>query len=194
MSVRILLNLILISLIQVSFAKADSTRIKIEGPEGLIALISSTETDSWDLSKGNDTWKLTKKSSDDVVFQKNNITLCSGRFKGTKLLMGTGNGSLFMAVNLKPEKLKFYWNRSDREWEFKQKSDKIKIVYDDFEKGKIKFYKDSGKLKAKNNYGDTLAVATGHDKLSAFPGVYAVKDLPEDNAVFLMLLILSMGL
>ena len=61
------------------------------------------------------------------------------------------------------------------------------------ELGKVKYYPDKGKLKAKDMAGNERAASKDVGKLSGGLAPFIIKDLNQDQRNYLMLLIFAMG-
>lgn len=168
-------------------------KIKIKGPDGRVAIVTSPYSGFWEYAEAGTTWTLKKEQNGKLLFKKGSDTLATGKFKGQKLTVKTPTGDSYLNLKTKSDKIKFTFDASGNEWEFKSKTDKIKIRFDGVEYGKVKYYPDTGKLKAKDKNGNTVSEAKGYSALSAAPGVFVVKHLPEDKAAFLVLFLFSSG-
>lgn len=157
------------------------------------ARISKDVTGDWQFNQGAETYALEKDTKGALVFKKGYQTLASGRFKGEKLDMTTGSGDAFLNLKVTADKIKFSEPGSSTPWELKIKSDKIKLVYGDVEYGKVKYYPETGKIKAKDRMGKTVAEIRDHSGLTAAPGAFLAENFPKDKAVFLALFLISHG-
>lgn len=165
----------------VSLVKADDSKISISNPYG----------DLWEYSENGESWSLNCSDNGKVVFRKGYGTLAEGKFKGSKLQLNTVNNDFFIRLKIKSDKIKISWSKSDDFWELKQKSDKVKVKRNDIEYGKIKFYPETGKLKAKDRFGETVVEIKKIEKLTAAPGAFLMTDLSKDQQVFMAILLFA---
>lgn len=189
---RYLLYIILIATLGASASLSAETTIKFSAPGGNTVVVSSPYTDFWEYADSGTIWTLEKKNNH-LVFKKNGSVSATGTFKGNKLKMNSSSGKLFLTLKTSSEKLKFSFDETGNEWEFKQTSDKIKVRFDGIEYGKVKYYPDTGKIKAKNKNGATVSEVKHQSRISMFPGVFLVNTLPDDKSAFLVLLIISIA-
>ena len=107
--------------------------------------------------------------------------------------MDTGVDSPFLTFSISSDKVKLPFSSPANPWEIKIKAEKVKVVHGDTIFGKVKYYPESGKLKAKDAAGNTLAEMRGVGGLSAALGVFLVEPIDKDQAVFLTLYLLANG-
>lgn len=176
----------------VFFGQAALADIKVvsKDPE---AVMAGESDGSWSCSQSGTRYVLGKDGAGTVTFKKDSRILAQGTFKGDKLTMNDGTGALYAYLKFDADKIKFSPDNTVNLWEFKIKDEKIKVVYGEADMGKIKYYKDTHKIKAKNNAGNTEAEFKGVSAISLAPAAYLVSSLDSEKKIFLSLLFLSMG-
>jgi len=175
----------------VCHAAAKDIRLKLSSGEE--ARISRSEDSRWAYRSGTQVYELETDDAGTLVFKKGGRTLASGRFKGEKITLTAETGGCFLRLKIKPGKIKVFPDTSSAPWEFKVKPGKVKVVYDGVDFGKVKLYPDTGKLKAKDRTGNTVAEMRGLETLNAAPGAFLVESFSRDQSVFMALFLLSAG-
>lgn len=193
MKFRPLLIIALCLLLGQSICHAAGKDIRLKLASGEEARISRSEDGRWAYRCGTEAYGLETDNAGSLVFTKNRRTLASGRFKGEKITLTAETGDWFLSLKLTPGKIKFFPDTSASPLEFKIKPEKVKVVYGGVDFGKVKYYPDTGKLKAKDNMGNTVAEMRGLDKLNAAPGAFLVESFSRDQSVFMALFLLSAG-
>ena len=104
------------------------------------------------------------------------------------------NGDLWLGVKLYPDKIKVDLTESGSgDWEYKDKGDKIKVYRGEGQTGKVKYYPETGKLKAKDNDEKEVAVIKGAGRPSAVLAPFLSTGLSPERQVCLALLLLHLG-
>ncbi len=190
----LILTIILFTLSSVSAyaGRGDSIIIKRNGKSE--ASVSNPYGSLWEYTETGNTWSVNSSDNGKVVFKKGYDTLAEGKFKGSKLEMQSVYGDLFLKLKVTPEKIKVNWNKTKDTWVLKRKEDKIKARLNDMEYGKIKFYSDKGKLKAKDRFDKVVAEIKSFDRLSFAPGAFLMTELSNDQKIFLAMLLFSRNL
>ena len=159
---------------------------------GVDALISKNEQGAWTWQVGAEMYTLAMEKAG-LVFERGETILATGRIKGEEVTLTTASGGTFLGLKCRADKIKVMLNAASPPWEIKFKGDKVKIVRSDTEYGKVKYYAETGKTKAKDPQGNAVAEMNGLRALSAAPGVFLIAPLTQDQAVFLVLYLLSAG-
>ncbi|MBU1171361.1 MAG: hypothetical protein KKD44_17520 [Proteobacteria bacterium] len=188
-----IISIMLFLFLGVNLCEAGQDTIRLTLSSGEEARIEYGSDGGWEYRQGGEIYGLEKDQAGVLVFNKGYQMIATGRFKGDKLDMATGTGDGFLFVKVTADKIKFGASSTTMSWEFKIKPDKIKIVYGSMEYGKVKYYPDTGKIKAKDKSDKTVAEIKDSKGLTAAPGAFLVDDFSQDKAVFLCLLVLSLG-
>lgn len=157
------------------------------------AAISKETGNVWSCRQKGTRYVLDTDAQGKVTFEKESKVLAQGTFKADKLTLSMENGEIYAYLKFAPDKIKFSQDSTDSLWEFKLNDDKIKVVYGASEYGKVKYYPETKKLKAKNKAGNTEVEFKGADGLSAAAGAYLVSNLDPEKRICLVLILLSMG-
>lgn len=191
---RSLLIIALCLLVGQSVCHAAGKDIRLKLSSGEEARISRSEDGSWAYRCGKEeAYDLEMDNAGSLVFKKNRRILASGRFKGEKITLTAETGGWFLSLKVKPGKIKVFPDTSSSPFEFKVKPGKVKVVYGGVDYGKVKYYPDTGKLKAKDSMGNTVAEMRGLYTLNAAPGAFLVESFSRDQSVFMALFLLSAG-
>jgi hypothetical protein len=171
-------------------AAANDIHLKLSS--GVEARISKNDQGAWIWQVGAEIYTLVMEKAG-LVFKHGGTILATGRIKGEDVTLTTASGDTFLGLKCRADKIKVVLNASSPPWEIKFKGDKVKIVQSNTEYGKVKFYSETGKIKAKAPQGNAVAEMKGRSALSAAPGVFLIEPLTQDQAVFMALYILSAG-
>lgn len=157
------------------------------------ARIAKESPGQWSFRTEGTRYVLESDTEGILAFKKEDKILARGKPKGEKLTLTTDGSTVYAYFKFSVDKIKMSPDGSSSLWEFKIKPDKIKVSYGGVEYGKVKFYKDSWKVKAKNRQGNTEAEFKGMDALSAAPGAYLASSLDRDKRICVVLTLLMMG-
>lgn len=174
------------------FCSAAAGDIHLKLSSGVEIRISKSEDGAWTWQGGAEIYTLVMENAG-LVFKHGQTTLATGRIKGENVALTTESGDAFLDLKCRADKIKVVLNASFQPWEIKFKGDKVKVVHGDTEYGKVKYYGETGKIKAKDPQGNAVAEIKGLRALSAAPGVFLIEPLTQDQAVFMALYILSAG-
>nr|WP_319490496.1 hypothetical protein [uncultured Desulfobacter sp.] len=166
--------------------------IHLKLSSGVETRISKDEDGAWTWQAGAEMYTLAMEKAG-LVFKRGQTILATGRIKGEDVTLTTASGGTFLGLKCRADKIKVVLNASSPPWEIKFKGNKVKIVHSGTEYGKVKFYSETGKIKAKDSQGNAVAEMKELSALSAAPGVFLIEPLTQDQAVFLALYILSAG-
>lgn len=192
MFAKVLSRFMIVLILSGCVAQSARADIKVisKDPEARI----SRESDAlWSCRQDGTRYVLEREDSGILLFKKESRIIARGMPKGDKLTLNTESGTVYASFKFKSDKIKCTPDGSSAEWEFKIKSGKIKVMYGGMEQGKIKFYPDTGKVKAKNRMGNTEAEFKGLSALSAAPGVYLITSADAEKRICLGLVLLMMG-
>ena len=117
----------------------------------------------WTATEGADVFVIDYKNGKEFSLTKNGKALASGTLATGKLAL-TGD-SFFLELKFKEEKIKVFSSSGAMPYEIKMKEDKVKVVWSELEYGKVKFYADTQKLKAKDKDDTEVAVMKDAGKL-----------------------------
>jgi hypothetical protein len=149
---------------------------------------------SWQAELDGKTYLLRTEAGNRYLFSPPGERPVDGMLKDGKMKMMRG-GAIFMEVKLGPEKIKV--NPTGREadtWSFKLKGEKIKVSRLDIEMGKVKYYPESGKLKAKDSNGLEAAASKDIGRLSASLAPFLMGEpVTREQRIFLVLLCFAIG-
>nr|WP_321400764.1 hypothetical protein [uncultured Desulfobacter sp.] len=169
---------------------ATANDIHLTLSSGFDARISKNDQGAWTWQAGAEMYTLAMEKAG-LVFKRGQTILATGRIKGEEVTLTSASGDTFLDLKCRADKIKVVLNAASPPWEIKFKGDKVKIVHSDREYGKVKFYSETGKTKAKDSQGNAVAEMKGRRELSAAPGVFLIEPLTQDQAVFLALYLLS---
>jgi major membrane immunogen (membrane-anchored lipoprotein) len=166
-------------------ASSDTIKYKIkDGNDNDFAKVKQMKAGRWTATLGDRKYSLEK--SDKYKFALPDGTEYKARRDDDKLKLKNGEDTLL--------EMKFYDDKvkvipaGGKTYEFKFKEDqRVKVTLDDREIGKVKYYSDSGKLKAKDADDKEVAVLKGYNKINPALAPLLVPDLSEELKVFLML-------
>jgi len=155
---------------------------------------TASGSDAWTMTVEGQTYSLSRQADGTLSFTQGSTRIASGKLSGDTLVMN-GAEKPFLTVKIGAEKIRFSLVAGDPDpLLFKFKDDKIKVGRDTFEIGKVKFYADTRKLKAKTEAEVEVAVARDCERLSAVLAPFLLeKELPLEQRVFLALLMMSLG-
>lgn len=168
---------------KIKFADGSELKIKHKSAEKWKA---KTDSGSWSVKvkDGGAKYKLIK--GDDAV-------VAEAKLKDGKLKFKDASGNLYFKVKIKDDKLKVYLEEEGVPWEIKFKEDKVKVVKEEAEHGKVKYYPDNGKLKAKDKDGNEVASMKEFGKLSGGLAPFLMSGLNREQQTYLALLVFAMG-
>ena len=165
-------------------SSSDTIKYKIkDGNDNNFAKVKQMKAGRWTATLGDRKYSLEK--SDKYKFALPDGTEYKARRNGDKLKLKNGEDTL-LEMKFYDEKVKVI-PAGGKTYEFKYKDQRIKVTLDDRELGKVKFYPDTGKLKAKDADDKEVAVLKGYGKVNPALAPLLIPDLNEDLKVFLML-------
>ncbi len=129
----------------------------------------------------------------DVKLLRDGRRVAAGKVDGARLEVTGADGAAVFSFKFYPDKTKVFLPGRTDPIEFKRKEDKVKVVVKGEEVGKVKYYGDTGKLKAKNAAGEVVAQTRDMGRLSAALAPFVVADLNEDLRIQLCLVLLALG-
>ncbi len=134
------------------------------------------------------------RSGDWLTCRKGDTDLARGRPGPDGVTFASETGP-FLKIRLKPDKVKVYKTDDDpAPIAFKVKPEKIKVVQGEEVLGKVKYYPDTGKMKAKDAAGNEVVLVQGMDRLSSVPAPYlAGERLTDAQRSCLALYLMSVG-
>ena len=112
-----------------------------------------------------------------------------GTLRGGKLALQDGAGKLVVEVSFSAEKVKA--TVGDRVYELKVSEDKIKVRLGEESYGKVKYYPDTGKVKAKDDEENTVIESKSFDRNTGALGAFLIPDISADLQTFLCLLLIA---
>jgi hypothetical protein len=172
---------------------ADAKRYKMKlNNGGTEVRITATSTTSWSLIRDTVTYDCTKNDGT-ISVTKSGKPLVAGTIAGDKLNLVNADGKEIMNLKFRADKIKLTVAGDKSLWEFKISDSKIKVRVGEKEYGKAKFYKDTGKTKAKNSKGVTVAEVNGLGRNSAAVAVPLIAGLSTDRVSALTLVFLLLG-
>lgn len=153
--------------------------------------ITHTESGEWTCNvDGNDL--VVKRSDNAYELYRWGGRFATGEMNAGKLnLYESGDFALF-SLKLSDEKIKLCIGNSIESIEFKIKPDKIKVVEKGAEVGKVKFYADTGKCKAKNAREETVAESNDFETCSVALAPFVVQDIDKEIRLFSVLILLAL--
>lgn len=154
--------------------------------------IRKVATGHWSVTRGATSYAC-QRSGQALTVTKDNAPWLTGKAGSDKASLLKGDGSTYLSVKYRSDKIKLTAPGVSKLWEFKISSDKIKVRVGEKEYGKVKYYADTGKTKAKTAAGAEVAAIYGLGRNSAAPGVILVNELDHDQTSALMLLLLVLG-
>lgn len=158
------------------------------------ASISNPYDTLWKYTVNSNTWSISNSSQGDIVFKKDYDTLAEGKFKGDKLTIIASDDKLYLKIKITPDKIKVSQDNTLDVWELKQKKNKIKAKLNGTKHGSIKFYPETGKIKVKDRFNKVIAEIKAFERISYAPGAFLMKDLSNDQQIFVALFLFLKGL
>lgn len=189
---RFVKRIVFIVIVLVFYGQAVHADIRVISKDSESAMSKEGDT-VWTCRHAGTRYVLETDAQGKVTFEQDSKVIAQGTFKGDKLSVSTETGGLYAYFKFSPEKIKFSPDNPESLWEFKIKGDKIKVVYGGSDYGKVKYYPETQKIKAKNMSGNTEAEFKGINAMSAAPCAYLVTGLDAEKRIFLALILLSMG-
>jgi hypothetical protein len=153
----------------------------------------------WEMTDGGKTYTVEETGNSTYKFLENGDQVATGAFKeADKFKFKTSDGKLYMKLKFKNEdganKIKISLEDTELEpWSLKFKEDKVKVMKGDTELGKVKFYPEDNKLKAKDASEKEVAQTKDLTRLSAALGPYLISELDPAHRNCLILILLAMG-
>jgi hypothetical protein len=99
----------------------------------------------------------------------------------------------FLEVKFTADKIKIQLPDTPDQWELKYKDGRIKIEKADVEMGKVQYYPDNGKIKAKDAAGTEVAEMKDSGRLRAVVAPFLMGEaVPMEQRIFLVLLFFSL--
>ncbi|MBF0510134.1 MAG: hypothetical protein HQK57_14565 [Deltaproteobacteria bacterium] len=185
------LVLMLLGLVLVKQAAA-AGQIVTYGPGKHLAIDKDRE--GWQAIAEGQAYTLRVDAQGAITFLKNGRAVANGKMRGSTVKLSAA-GAPYGQLKLKADKIKialaddgFYG------WTLKYKTDKIKVLKDRKKVGKVAFYPNTGKLKAKDVKNQEVAVLTGAGRLSGILAPFLMgNEVNMDRRVCLVLLFLALN-
>ena len=153
----------------------------------------------WEMTDGGKTYAVEDTGNGTYKFFEGGNQIAAGAFKeADKFKFKGGDGKLYLKLKFKNEdgadKIKVSLTDDELEpWSLKFKEDKVKVMKGETELGKVKFYPDEKKLKAKDASDKEVAQTKDIPRLSASLGALLISDLDAAHRDCLLLTLLAMG-
>ena len=154
--------------------------------------VARTVEGNWTAAEGSKTYGVIFGNDTEIDFVENGQTVARGQLKAGKLKMAGEDGRPYLELKLRHDKIKTTFADEGQPWEIKIRADKIKVVRDDKEFGKVKYYRDTGKLKAKGSDDKVAAEVRQLGRLSAALAPFLVPDLGKGPRNFVTLILLAL--
>ncbi|MBF0551830.1 MAG: hypothetical protein HQK60_15010 [Deltaproteobacteria bacterium] len=162
------------------------------GPGKQLAIDKDRE--GWQAIAEGQAYTLRVDAQGAITFLKNGRAVANGKLRGSTVKLSAA-GSSYGQLKLKADKIKialtddgFYG------WTLKYKTEKIKVLKDKKKVGKIAFYSNTGKLKAKNVKNQEVAVLTGAGRLSGILAPFLMgNEVNLDRRVCLVLVLSALN-
>ena len=184
--------LVFLSLFTATLAFA-GTSVTISLDNGARSIeVHETSPGLWTCRIGDITWSV-QRQGPNIAVRRDDTTVGTGTLEAGKLKVRAKDGALLFALTVRDDKVKLVVQGSATPYEFKYKENKIKVVYRDEAVGKVKFYPESGKLKAKGPDDQVVAVSRDLGRLSASLGPFLVPGLDDATRVPVVLTLLALG-
>ena len=167
-------------------------KYKIEAG-GSVIVVSQQGGKKWSASEGGTTHTVAIGDDNSVTFSEGAKELAKGAIRGDKLVMTLEGNKRAMELRIRDDKIKVALAEGGDPWEIKFREDKIKLVRSEKELGKVKYYADTGKLKAKDANEKTVAEVRGVGRLAAGPVAFLIPDLDAGRRNFILLLLFALG-
>lgn len=174
-----------------SQADAAVSSIKIELNDGKVILkVKRRGEGTWSCSRDGAELAV-KANGGEYTLTKGSETIASGTLDGGTLKLEDGAGKAYMDLKFTTEKVKISLKGDATVWELKRKENKYKVRVGETEYGKVKYYPDNGKTKAKDTADAVVAQCKSFEQLNPSLGAFLVKDANEEMQTFLMLVLMS---
>jgi len=174
-------------------AVAGSKEYKIElGGGRTILEVTSDDSTAWSCSMGGEQLSV---SVDDGKYslKKGTNTVASGTLDGGKLTLEDESGGTYLKLKFKVDKIKIWLGADTTLWELKRKENKYKVRVGDTRYGKVKYYPDNGKTKAKDTSESVVAESKAFENLSPALGAFLIKEADNERATFLAMVLMAHG-
>lgn len=159
--------------------------------DGTKAAVLTHRGEQWKLQADGLGLSLTKAADGTVTLRRGETSVASGRRSGSELLLQATEGR-FLKLELKADKTQVWLTSQGEPFEFKAKSDEVKVRQGKTELGKVKFYPDTGKLKAKNAAEEEVALVRGSTKATAALGAFLLPgEIPLEQKLLVFLLLVA---
>ncbi len=129
----------------------------------------------------------------DVSLLRNDEIVATGNLKSDKLVLSKPDGTAYAGLNFKAEKIKITLGDDAKVWELKDKGEKYKVRVGEVEFGKVQYYPDNQKNKAKDASGNTVAETKSIGRRSASLGAYLIANADDETKAFLLMILLALG-
>jgi hypothetical protein len=147
----------------------------------------------WKTGSGSAERTVAIDSAGRVAMTSGGKKVASGKVKGEKIKLQDAAGAFYLTFKFTAEKTKITVKEGEDPWELKVKPDKIKVARGEKTLGKVKYYKDTGKLKVKDAEEATVAQSRDLKRLSAAPGVLLIPGLTTEKRDLIMLVLFARG-
>ncbi|MBF0497430.1 MAG: hypothetical protein HQK58_12780 [Deltaproteobacteria bacterium] len=187
-----ILVLMLLGSVLVKEAAAAAGQIVSYGPGKHLALDKDRE--GWQAIAEGQAYTLRVDAQGAMTFLKNGRAVANGKLRGSMAKLSAA-GSSYGQLKLKADKIKialaddgFYG------WTLKYKTDKIKVLKNRKKVGKVVFYPNTGKLKAKDVKNQEVAVMAGSSRISGILAPFLMgNEVNMDRRVCLVLMLLALN-
>lgn len=155
-------------------------------------VITASESSAETTINGN-TYRVVRESGELQLFLNNEI-YANGKTGAEKIKIKK-DGDAYLTFKMYSDKMKIQIADSSNVWQIKDKEDKYKVYLNDESRGKVKYYPDNGKTKAKDADNNTIASTKGFSKLNPALGALFIEpetDSDDEIRAFIMLSLMVM--
>ena len=189
---NVILMTIFLAIPALIFSPSALGKMKIVyGSDETLVEVKQKDTE-WTAVEGADVFTVDAKNGKNFTFSKNGKSLATGTLAAGKLPLKTSEGTFFLNLKFKEEKVKVFPSDGAVSFDIKMKENKVKVKWGDIEYGKVKFYPDNQKMKAKDKDGKEIAVMKHAVKLQSALAAFLIKDLNQDQRMALLLILFAM--
>ncbi|MGA1871503.1 MAG: hypothetical protein ACMUJM_23495 [bacterium] len=119
--------------------------------------------------------------------------IAQGVMNSGKLRMTQSDGAFYAYIQCRAEKIKIELSEGAEPFEMKISDEKIKVRQHDKVYGKIKYYPDTDKTKAKDEKGIEVAYSKSFSHTTAVLGAFLLPSIDQKMRTFICLFLLAAG-
>ena len=170
-------------------ADGQAIRVSYDGSKSAVV---TWDGDLWRLQAEGQRLSLTRAADGAITLRKNDAVVATSKPSGGELVL-QGAETRVLKFEFKADKIQVWSSPDGDPVEFKAKDGEFKVRQGKTELGKIKFYPDTGKIKAKNVADEEVAVCRGRTQAKAACGAFLLPaDTPADQKLLAFLVLVAL--